>query len=85
MAIAFVGSLIIIAEPIMKHGINIGQLTGNILVFGYLITNAYSAVLAKKLSRNKIPGSVLSHISFIIGFITILPYGTHVHNSARNY
>jgi len=49
------------------------QLGGNILVMGYLLTNAYSAILAKKLVRKEVKPFVLSNFSFVIGFITIAP------------
>lgn len=73
ISIAFFGTLITVLEPVFKGESSAIQIEGNILVIGYLLTNAYSAVLAKKLTRKKITGKTLSNLSFIIGFFTILP------------
>jgi drug/metabolite transporter (DMT)-like permease len=75
MTIAFIGTIITIMEPILKgNGGNYFQITGNLLVVGYLFTNAYSAVVAKKLSRKGVGSFAMSNVSFLIGFVTILPF-----------
>lgn len=73
MTIAFLGSIIIILEPLLLGKINTFKLSGNILVVVYLLANAYAAVLSKKLVRKNISSFNLSNISFIIGFLTLLP------------
>lgn len=73
MGIAFLGTILTIVEPILRSGIGIGQLKGNILVLCYLLTSAWSAVLAKKLIREGTHEMTLTNYSFIVGFITILP------------
>ena len=75
MGIAFVGTMITIAEPLLRvHNGNYFQLTGNLLVLAYMFTNAYSAILAKKLSQKGVGSFALSNVSFFIGFITIIPF-----------
>lgn len=73
IAIAFAGTVVTVLEPILRGELNLIKLVGNIMVFGYLVTNAYSAVLAKKLARHKINSFALSNASFLIGFFTIFP------------
>lgn len=73
IALAFFGTLITIVDPLFKNGVHLVSLTGNLLVVGYLVVNALSSVLAKKLARKDISSFALSNISFIIGFITIAP------------
>jgi drug/metabolite transporter (DMT)-like permease len=71
--IAFSGTVITILEPVFKGGVDISQLSGNFLVFGYLLVNGVSSVLSKKLVRRDIKPLDLSNMAFIVGFLTILP------------
>ena len=73
IGIALLGTVITVVEPILDGTTSTFQLGGNILVMGYLLTNAYSAILAKKLVRKEVKPFVLSNFSFVIGFITIAP------------
>lgn len=73
MLLAFAGTLAVILEPVLKGRVDIAQLAGNILVFGYLISNGLSSVLSKKLVRRDVKSFDLTNISFIVGFITLLP------------
>lgn len=73
MGIAFSGSLLTLFEPVISSGVNFSQLTGNILVLGYLLANTFSAVLVKRLVRREVSPITLVNISFIIGFVTIAP------------
>lgn len=73
ISIAFSGTLITILEPVLKGTVDITQLSGNFLVFGYLLVNGISSVLSKKLVRRNIEPLDLSNMAFIVGFLTILP------------
>jgi drug/metabolite transporter (DMT)-like permease len=73
IAIAFTGTLITIVEPLVNGTTHISQLSGNLLVVGYLITNAISAVYSKKLMRKDVDSFALSNTSFIIGFLALIP------------
>jgi len=74
IAIAFLGSLIIALEPISHNGQGEQRLIGNLLIFGSLICGATSALLVKKLMRENIPPFFLVNFSFVVGFLTLLPF-----------
>jgi drug/metabolite transporter (DMT)-like permease len=48
-------------------------LEGNLLIVGSMIADTIAVILLKKLIKRDITASALTHVSFIIGFITILP------------
>ena len=72
--IALAGTLITIIEPVLK-GNGFGGLEGNLLVFGSVIVATVTAVLAKKILRDDVDALTATNLSFIVGFITILPFG----------
>lgn len=74
IGIAFVGSLIIALEPITSNGHSSQRLFGNLLILGSLICGALSGLLVKKLMRENIPPLFLVNLSFVIGFLTLLPF-----------
>lgn len=69
--IAFLGTMITVVEPILSQTSDLFQLSGNLLVVGYLLANGYATVLAKKLVRKNVEPFMLSNISWIIGFLVI--------------
>lgn len=73
IGIAFVGTFLTVLEPLLSGGFDGFRIIGNLLVVGYLISNAISVTLAKKLVRKDVPSLSLTNISFIVGFITLLP------------
>ena len=73
ITIAFFGSLITIIQPIFENGININQITGNLLIFAYLLVNTVSVIMAKRLVRKGASPIALTSLSFIIGFISFAP------------
>ena len=72
IGIAILGTFLAALEPLLK-GADGSQITGNILIYLSLLTNAASAVLAKKLLRGGFSPLALTNISFLVGFLTILP------------
>lgn len=73
MGIALLGTTITTLDPLFSDGINLEHLTGNLLIVLYLLVNTVAAVTAKGLLRKGISPLTLTNISFIIGFLTILP------------
>ncbi|MEX1061683.1 MAG: DMT family transporter [Patescibacteria group bacterium] len=73
IGIAVLGTMVAALEPIFKGGADGYQITGNILIYLSLLTTAASAVLAKKLLRKGVSPLALTNISFLVGFLTILP------------
>jgi drug/metabolite transporter (DMT)-like permease len=72
--IALAGTLITIIEPVLKNG-GFSGLEGNLLVFGSVIVTTATAVLAKMILRDKVDAMTATNLSFVVGFITILPFG----------
>jgi len=71
--IAMSGTALTIIEPLIQNGNGNLRLSGNLLIIGYVIVTAFSAVLVKKLLRENVNVLTLTSISFIIGFITTAP------------
>jgi len=71
--IAFIGASLIGVAPILSVSGD-GGFLGNILIFLSLIAGAICGVLAKKLMRKGLSPALLVNLSFIIGFLTTLPF-----------
>jgi len=73
IGIALFGSLIITLEPLLKDGHFLGTLLGNLMLLGSRIFDTISSIMAKFILRTKVSPLALTQISFIIGFISMLP------------
>lgn len=73
IALAFAGVVVTLLEPILKSGDGIAGLGGNILVFASVLAGVASAVIAKVILRKEVSPATAVNISFIIGFLTLLP------------
>jgi drug/metabolite transporter (DMT)-like permease len=74
MAIAFVGTLLTVVEPFLQNRHDLTRLSGNILIVFYLIATAWGAVLAKKLLQKGVDPLSMTNLSFIVGFLSLLPF-----------
>ena len=74
MAIALAGTFLTIIEPLIQHSGGALRLSGNVLIVGYLITTAWTAVLAKEVLRAGVSPLTITNVSFIIGFLSLLPF-----------
>ena len=72
--IAFIGALIIGTSPIINTSSSDGKLLGNILIFLSLLSSAACGILVKKLMKNGVAPTLLANLSFVVGFLTILPF-----------
>lgn len=72
--IAFVGSLIIAIEPISSNSHGSQRLLGNILILASLVCGAISGFLTKKLLRLGHDPVFMVNFSFIVGFLTLIPF-----------
>lgn len=75
IAITFLGTLFLVASPLITNGKTqfevFGRIEGNaLLVFGHII-DVGGALLMKIILRHKISPAMLTHLSFIIGLLTI--------------
>lgn len=73
IALAFAGVVVTLFEPILKNGDGVAGLGGNMLVFASVLTGVASAVMAKIILRKEVSPGTAVNISFIIGFLTLLP------------
>lgn len=72
--ISFLGSIFITIIPILSdEGKNL-HLFGNLMIILSLISGALSGVLVKKLMRQGLSPTFLANISFIVGFLTLIPF-----------
>jgi drug/metabolite transporter (DMT)-like permease len=74
MAIALLGTLLTVIEPLIQNGHSAIRLSGNVFIIGSLIATAWSAVLAKELLRKDVSPLLMANTSFIVGFLSLLPF-----------
>jgi drug/metabolite transporter (DMT)-like permease len=72
-AIAFIGAIFTVLEPIFEAGASFGGIKGNLLIVSSMLSDIASIILLKKLITKDINSSILIHISFVIGLLTLLP------------
>lgn len=73
MGIALLGTIFITLEPILHANPKSVELTGNIIVIVALILGVGLSVITKIIFRHKINPVSLTHLMFIIGFVTLAP------------
>lgn len=77
MLLALLGTLVVVFAPILGNGGSyvelFGKVEGNIILVIGQIIDVGSALLVKILLRNKVSATVLTHVSFTIGFLVITP------------
>ena len=85
IAIAFVGSALLVVEPLLKNHNGQSGFWGNLLILASLTSSAFCGVMLKKLLRRGIPPSFLANITFLIGFLTLLPFIMIKYNLAGSF
>ncbi len=73
MIIALSGAILTIVEPIFIPNGGINSFSGNLFLIGYLCFDIASVLILKILLRKNYEPTTLTNISFLIGFITLLP------------
>lgn len=74
LLVALAGTFVTILDPVLNGHINFSGLIGNLLVFSHILVGTTGAVLAKKVLRKGVDAKTATNLSFIVGFITILPF-----------
>lgn len=77
--VTFLGSFLIIVEPVIKLNGQQGELVGNLLVIASLISGTVAAITLKELLRKGLSPVVLANLSFFVGLVTMLPLSTYFH------
>ncbi|KKQ25957.1 MAG: hypothetical protein US62_C0017G0008 [Candidatus Woesebacteria bacterium GW2011_GWA1_37_8] len=72
--IALIGTLFTVFEPLFNSSSGFGELTGNILILLYLASDIGGVIILKKLLKKNIDVEALTHTSFTVGFLTLLPF-----------
>lgn len=77
VSIAFAGTMLTVLSPAVsgKSGMQLG---GNILLLLFLLSDATSILMAKRLMK-KVDPVALTSLAFLIGVITIVPYTLSLH------
>ena len=74
MGIAIIGTVLTIIEPLINNGHSFLKLSGNLLILGYVLVTVVTTILAKNLLRKDTNAMAMTNFSFIIGFLSFLPF-----------
>lgn len=74
MGIAIIGTILTIIEPLINNGHSFLKLSGNLLILGYVLVTVVTTILAKNLLRKGAGALAMTNFSFIIGFLSFLPF-----------
>lgn len=69
MGIAILGTILTIVGPLLTNGHSSIRFSGNLLVFGYVLSSVVTTIIAKNLLKKDINPMFMVNISFIVGFI----------------
>lgn len=82
MAIAFVGTIFTVLEPLAQAGGDGTKLSGNLLVFLYLLVTIIPSIQAKVLLRDNVSPSLMTSLSFIVGLAVVAPFAFIFHGTS---
>ncbi|MBI4064854.1 EamA family transporter [Candidatus Gottesmanbacteria bacterium] len=72
--LAFLGTVMTVMGPLVtSHGFAFGAFEGNLLIMASIAVDTIATILVKILMRSRVSPTLLSHVSFIIGFLVIFP------------
>lgn len=82
ISIAFAGTLFTVVGPLFNGhtGDLIGSIEGNGLILASILVDTTATLLVKVILRTRISAETLTHVSFVIGLLTILPITLFVHS-----
>lgn len=72
--ISFAGSIFITIMPVITNSNGNVHFFGNLMIILSLLAGATSGLLAKKLMREGHSPTFLANLSFIVGFLTLIPF-----------
>ena len=76
MGLALVGTLLTVVEPYLSGqstSSSASTLEGNVLVVASLLVGVLGTIMAKLLLRSKLSPIAMTHLSFLVGFLTTAP------------
>ena len=75
MGIALLGTAVVTLEPLLTHSAaSASTLLGNLLIIASLVVGVVITVMAKLILRHAVNPISLTHLTFIIGFVTLAPF-----------
>ncbi|KKU87819.1 hypothetical protein A3A64_01945 [Candidatus Gottesmanbacteria bacterium RIFCSPLOWO2_01_FULL_48_11] len=82
ITLAFVGTLITVVAPLFNGhaGDFLGSIEGNGLIVASILVDTIATLLVKVIMRSRISAETLTHVSFVVGFLTIVPLGLFFHS-----
>jgi len=80
ISIAFAGTTLTIVEPLLHNQGHLSFISGNLLVFISVLVTTATVVYAKILMRKNVSPLFVTNISFVVGFLTILPLTLFVYS-----
>ncbi len=83
IAITFLGSILILVEPLIRANLSSGNFFGNVLVMGYVILTTVAAILMKQILREGVNPVSLTNLSFIIGFLSVIPIALFLYSPSH--
>lgn len=72
ISLALLGTLIVTIGPLLQNGVGL-RLTGNILLFIFLLIDSSSILLSKYILKKNVDPFALANIAFIAGALTLIP------------
>lgn len=86
MVIALLGTLLVIIEPFFNgYTHHDTSISGNLFVLASISVEVVVVVLAKLLMRHHFNALAMTHLSFIIGFVTLAPITLHYYSIPTIY
>ena len=85
IGVTFLGSLLIIIEPVIRFDGVKGEFLGDILVIGSLISGVIAAIILKELLRKGISPLFLANLDFLVGFISMIPVVLLLHSPSETF
>ncbi len=81
ITIALLGTLVTVSAPLFSDhgGLNWGSLEGNLLVVLSMVFDVAAGILAKVIVREHTKPATLTHLSFVVGLLTIGPLAFFFH------
>lgn len=83
MGIAILGTALTIVGPLLTNGHSELKFTGNLMVFGYVVSTLVTTLLVKKLLKKEVNPMTITNISFIVGFVCFALFV--LNNYSSNY
>ncbi len=72
-AIAFLGAIFTIVEPMLAMNNGKAEILGNVFIVIYMLIDIAGVILLKKLLKKNYNPATVTHLSFVVGFLTAVP------------